>query len=537
MLDIESPAISSGIPNLLSSVMGDVYGPEASYLTSETFHTPSFDDDFDITSLNLPPVTDSVSHPQPHPQTSFPAPQYSDFLPVQYNVYSQQSTTPVSSVSPLNTAAFTPIFPPQNFDIPDISFTNNLNPSVSSLTSMAMMTSSIDNGNQNSPFSQTTMASTVPTMTNNAQISVIKMDNNFLEPNRETSPSQSTNSVSPQRESSEDSSDDCLPLAQLMKRQAAAKSTVVEKEPSPPPAGVTKTRKTPKKKKKKDPNEPQKPVSAYALFFRDTQAAIKGGNPSASFGEVSKIVASMWDSLEPERKNLYKKRTELAKKEYLKQLAAYRASLVSQLPMDDNSPFGNVMDKSHLTRGPQTSPMHGSPNVSPPQGVWPMSSMPMQNQSPLGLHGMSPPGQSPDSHGMSPQGTGISPLHQGPNMSPIMGDMLMGPPSNSPPQMGYSPQHQHVSPQQIVPSPPRPVQPIAPRQPVLGQLMEEANICLDGGDLMQSMCIRNGCTNPTIESPGWDNEYCSNECVVNHCRDVFTAWVSSRQGSNQFTVK
>lgn len=38
--------------------------------------------------------------------------------------------------------------------------------------------------------------------------------------------------------------------------------------------------------------------------------------------------------------------------------------------------------------------------------------------------------------------------------------------------------------------------------------------------MMQSMCIRNGCTNPTIESPGWDNEYCSNECVVNHCRSV-----------------
>ena len=58
-----------------------------------------------------------------------------------------------------------------------------------------------------------------------------------------------------------------------------------------------KKQKAPKKRKKKDPNEPQKPVSAYALFFRDTQAAIKGQNPNATFGEVSKIVASMWDSL------------------------------------------------------------------------------------------------------------------------------------------------------------------------------------------------------------------------------------------------
>lgn len=60
-----------------------------------------------------------------------------------------------------------------------------------------------------------------------------------------------------------------------------------------------------KGRKKKDPNEPQKPVSAYALFFRDTQAAIKGQNPNASFGEVSKIVASMWDSLAEEQKQVY----------------------------------------------------------------------------------------------------------------------------------------------------------------------------------------------------------------------------------------
>lgn len=84
-----------------------------------------------------------------------------------------------------------------------------------------------------------------------------------------------------------------------------------------------------KKRSKKDPNEPQKPVSAYALFFRDTQAAIKGRSPNASFGEVSKIVASMWDSLDSSAKNLYKQRTETAKKDYLKKLAVYRAQQIS----------------------------------------------------------------------------------------------------------------------------------------------------------------------------------------------------------------
>ncbi|KFV49788.1 TOX high mobility group box family member 2, partial [Gavia stellata] len=72
-----------------------------------------------------------------------------------------------------------------------------------------------------------------------------------------------------------------------------------EKRPS---TDMGKKPKSQKKKKKKDPNEPQKPVSAYALFFRDTQAAIKGQNPNATFGDVSKIVASMWDSLGEEQK-------------------------------------------------------------------------------------------------------------------------------------------------------------------------------------------------------------------------------------------
>ena len=86
-----------------------------------------------------------------------------------------------------------------------------------------------------------------------------------------------------------------------------------------------------KRRKKRDPNEPQKPVSAYALFFRDTQASIKLRNPNANFGEVSKIVAATWDALDPDSKAAYKKRTEMAKKEYLRALAAYRANLVSKV--------------------------------------------------------------------------------------------------------------------------------------------------------------------------------------------------------------
>lgn len=57
-----------------------------------------------------------------------------------------------------------------------------------------------------------------------------------------------------------------------------------------------------------------RPVSAYALFFRDTQSHIKSQNPNATFGQISKIVAGMWDQLDAERKEVYKKKTEAAKK-------------------------------------------------------------------------------------------------------------------------------------------------------------------------------------------------------------------------------
>lgn len=75
-------------------------------------------------------------------------------------------------------------------------------------------------------------------------------------------------------------------------------------EKRPAAADLSKKSKTPKKKKRKDPNEPVKPVSAYALFFRDTQASIKAQNPNATFGEVSKVVASMWDGLGDEQKQV-----------------------------------------------------------------------------------------------------------------------------------------------------------------------------------------------------------------------------------------
>ena len=35
-----------------------------------------------------------------------------------------------------------------------------------------------------------------------------------------------------------------------------------------------------------------------------------------------------------------------------------------------------------------------------------------------------------------------------------------------------------------------------------------------------------GCASLAIRNAEWEDEYCSNECVVAHCKDVFADWVT-----------
>ena len=42
------------------------------------------------------------------------------------------------------------------------------------------------------------------------------------------------------------------------------------------------------------------------------------------------------------------------------------------------------------------------------------------------------------------------------------------------------------------------------------------------------VCGRPGCNNPVNRSPeGWSSDFCSNECVVGQCKDVYTSWSSN----------
>ncbi|KAK7868567.1 hypothetical protein R5R35_009463 [Gryllus longicercus] len=335
------------------------------------------------------------------------------------------------------------------------------------------------------------------------------------------------------------------------------------KRPSPEPAdnGMGKVQKKPKvqkKKKKRDPNEPQKPVSAYALFFRDTQAAIKGQNPNASFGEVSKIVASMWDALDAEHKNVYKKKTEAAKKEYLKALAAYRASLVSKGAGETENVYGGYSGygggysgyspPSALPSPPIPSQQQQQQQTKPPQMGNMSQKAPMMGNmmgdratpqqqgmmgSPMGPVG----GHMPPSHMQGPVSQG-SYMQQVPphHMSPTRGSD--GHLVSSPPPVGSGGSGGSGGPQHPPSGAPGPVQSGSVVQPQQQPPQPPPGPAVATGQQQQhrvggNACIRHGCPNAAITNSEWEDEYCSNECVVSHCRDVFSSWVASNQNASQ----
>ncbi|XP_069735322.1 TOX high mobility group box family member 4 [Phaenicophaeus curvirostris] len=439
--------------------------------------------------------------------------------------------------------------------------------------------------------------------------------------------------------------------------------------PNPPtPAGDAPRRaKPPKKpKKKKDPNEPQKPVSAYALFFRDTQAAIKGQNPNATFGEVSKIVASMWDSLGEEQKQVYKRKTEAAKKEYLKALAAYRAILTSTEPPEPEAsptpppppPPSSSSPPPPAAAASSSSSSSSSASPDPPSGPAAPPNPPLAPQTPpltpqnppppitkilipkqmlpSSLAVASPAGvvtvipaavvpplqppqivtrsllqassapqlprlQPPPLQQMPPPQPQTAPPAAAALLQPPPPLQAMQPPQNPPPnppkiRLALPPQQPPPLQIKILPPPTAAIQiqtlrlpaaeevaggtgggaAAAPQNAVAAAAAAAAGatgaptqvatagaaspdaVEMIAGDVVPEVdsppqlavelvaespgggdpespgprCLRAGCANAPVASGDWDEEYCSSECLVKHCRDVFLAWLAARNAGN-----
>ncbi|XP_029287838.1 TOX high mobility group box family member 2 isoform X4 [Cottoperca gobio] len=267
-----------------------------------------------------------------------------------------------------------------------------------------------------------------------------------------------------------------------------------------------------KKKKKKDPNEPTKPVSAYALFFRDTQAAIKGQNPNATFGDVSKIVASMWDGLGEEQKQSYKRKTEAAKKEYLKALAAYRASLVSKTYNDPVDAKNAQTSQASPHMMPANPPLYSVP--PPPQSSSPYlgpGAFPLTDLQSYAGHAprhslsqtLSQSQMLPSISASPPSSFQISPpLHPHQQLSLHQSSLL-----NQPIRMQQVQSQPIISHQMGLHSPP-------PGQQGFSHLQSEYQKSIGGS---QSPGAPGPGPGPGVaQSHDWDSEYCNRECG-NHC--------------------
>lgn len=206
---------------------------------------------------------------------------------------------------------------------------------------------------------------------------------------------------------------------------------------------------------------------------------------------------------------VYKKKTEAAKKEYLKALAAYRASLVSKGAGETEGIYGNY--GSYNTGAPQYGGYTPQGTIpSPPMSS--SASTPPTQQSTIGKK---PPMMSAQQQQQQQQHQNM--MHMQHMQQQQHNTYMQQVPQQQ--HMPVSPQQQqhmqqHVSPPPMVPSSP-PVSAAPP--PSVPTSVAQQNVP-QGQMRPPNSCIRHGCPNPAITNPEWEDEYCSNECVVSHCR-------------------
>lgn len=262
-----------------------------------------------------------------------------------------------------------------------------------------------------------------------------------------------------------------------------------------------------KEKKTMDPHGLEKPVSDYALFFGDTQAAIKAQNPNASFDQIEKIVTSMWAVLAPEHRDVYVEKAAAANAAYLRNLAAHRAPPPTQ-PVQ-HSP------QSQLNR---VSPIPHTSSQQISQGL-PTQQSNQQNQ-----YMATQQSQVPSQH--------IQHINYGQYAQPQSSHQIntSNINQNDPNFYGYD-RSQLMESKDIQ----------------MGTMQSNLHLVTGGGvdqatgitptdtyqSNVQQKCIRNGCTNPAIKSEDWEDEYCSNECVILHCGGVFKKWVRENDQQHQ----
>ena len=241
------------------------------------------------------------------------------------------------------------------------------------------------------------------------------------------------------------------------------------------------------------------------------------------------------------KKQVYKKKTEAAKKEYLKALAAYRASVVSkegngepqaQPPMfqppppqqqqqqqPNNFPVNNYQQNQYNIPQQQQQQQQytasmaavSAPHLSPNKKATPLLNSLMADQQ-----------QQQQFHQQQNMQMQYPPMNnQQQQQRPAYMNQQQAAPQMIQQTMNYS-QHlmQQQGQQQGQQQQQVQQQRVLNQVPTPSQLGNKPAVNNGNNGLQHPHCIRSGCPNAAIPSPDWENEYCSNECVVSHCRYI-----------------
>lgn len=85
-----------------------------------------------------------------------------------------------------------------------------------------------------------------------------------------------------------------------------------------------KTPKAKKRKKPKDSTAPRQPLTGYIRYLNDRREAVRTSNPSLTFADITKILASEWSNLPSDKKQQYLDAAELDRERYTKEYEAYK---------------------------------------------------------------------------------------------------------------------------------------------------------------------------------------------------------------------
>uniref|UniRef100_A0A452Y5A2 FACT complex subunit SSRP1 n=1 Tax=Aegilops tauschii subsp. strangulata TaxID=200361 RepID=A0A452Y5A2_AEGTS len=122
------------------------------------------------------------------------------------------------------------------------------------------------------------------------------------------------------------------------KKEASSSKPPAKRKPKNVDVEGSEKRK-PKKKQKKDPNAPKRAIAPFMYFSKAERANLKNINPELSTTDIAKKLGEKWQKMSAEEKQPYVEQSQVDKKRYAEESAAYRGA--GAAPVDVDSADGS----------------------------------------------------------------------------------------------------------------------------------------------------------------------------------------------------